>query len=50
MYLLKDGEEVENEETSDSDDEKIETSFFSLLLDKLLSIHDAKEKAVRYEN
>ena len=41
-----DSEEAEEEEDS-SDDEDVEISFFSLLLDKLLSIHEARDKAVR---
>ena len=38
--------EAEDEE-EESEDEVIEVSFFSLLLDKLLSIHQARDKAVR---
>ena len=33
---------------SDDEEEEIEVTFFSLLVDKLLSIHQARDKAVRY--
>lgn len=37
---------VESEE-EESEDEQVEESFFSLLIDKLLTLHKAKDKAVR---
>ena len=38
-----------NDEEEDSDtDEEVEISFFSLLIDRLLTLHQAKDKAVRY--
>ena len=40
-------DEKEEEEEEKSEDEEVETTFFSLLLDKLLSIHKARDKAVR---
>ena len=39
--------EGESGDKSD-EEEEIEVTFFSLLLDKLLSIHQARDKAVRY--
>ena len=40
------GEEEEGGKSHE--EEEIEVTFFSLLLDKLLSIHQARDKAVRY--
>lgn len=39
--------EVEDEDESEIDVEEVENSFFSLLIDKLLTLHKAKDKAVR---
>ena len=43
-----DSEGREGDEST-SEDEEIEVTFFSLLLNKLLSIHQARDKAVRYK-
>ena len=40
------GDSEDDEGESESDDEK-ETSFLSLLVDELLTLHKAKDKAVR---
>ena len=41
------GEEEEGGKSEDEEGE-MEVTFFSLLIDKLLSIHQARDKAVRY--
>ena len=44
----EEGEEEEEESESDHDENEMEVNFFTLLLAKLLGLHEARDKAVRF--
>ena len=48
MFVCPTGSDTCSENGEEEEEGEMEVTFFSLLIDKLLSIHHARDKAVRY--